>query len=154
MAKKRDTKTGAKGKAATRRAAELPKERSQSFYDRIAIVLAAIGLVVLFSLTVPNSGVLGGALRDGLRLLFGNGAYLLPVVLWLAAGALVFGYGKLSLPEVIGGGLLIYGVLLGWMAQPRIEIGRLVPSGRAESHRRLPGRRDWFPLPDGTGRGA
>jgi S-DNA-T family DNA segregation ATPase FtsK/SpoIIIE len=123
MAKKRDTKTGAKGKAATRRAAELPKERSQSFYDRIAIVLAAIGLVVLFSLTVPNSGVLGGALRDGLRLLFGNGAYLLPVVLWLAAGALVFGYGKLSLPEVIGGGLLIYGVLLGWMAQPESKSG-------------------------------
>ncbi|MCS7273175.1 MAG: DNA translocase FtsK 4TM domain-containing protein [Fimbriimonadales bacterium] len=77
-----------------------------------------LGLIVLISLTVPNSGALGATLRDGLRLLFGNGAFLLPIVLWLAAGALVFGYGKLSLPEVVGGGLLVFLAVLGWMAKP------------------------------------
>ncbi len=123
MAKSKGTRTGAKGKGQARRAAEPPKERSQQFYDRIAIALMAVGLVMLLSLTVPNSGVIGTALRDGLRLLFGNGAYLLPVVLWLASGALVFGYGKLSLPEVMGGGLLVYCVLLGWMAQPESKSG-------------------------------
>lgn len=123
MAKSKNTKSGARSRAQARQKAEPPKERSQQFYDRVAIVLVAIGLVMLLSLTVPNSGVVGTALRDGLRLLFGNGAYLLPVVLWLAAGALVFGYGKLSLPEVIGGGLLLYCVLLGWMAQPESRSG-------------------------------
>ncbi|MDM7461456.1 MAG: DNA translocase FtsK [bacterium] len=97
---------------------ELPKPRSQQFYDRVALLLTLLGLVALVSLTVPNSGVAGAALRDALRLLFGNGAFLLPVVLWLVAGALVFGYGKLALPEVIGGGMIVLLTLLGWMAQP------------------------------------
>ncbi|MCS7066880.1 MAG: DNA translocase FtsK, partial [Fimbriimonadales bacterium] len=123
MAKSKEAKSAAKSKAQARHKAEAPKQRSQQFYDRVAIALVAIGLVMLLSLTVPNSGVVGTALRDGLRLLFGNGAYLLPVVLWLAAGALVFGYGRLSLPEVIGGGLLLYCVLLGWMAQPESKSG-------------------------------
>ncbi|MEN3000275.1 MAG: DNA translocase FtsK [Armatimonadota bacterium] len=123
MAKSKEAKSAAKSKAQARHKAEPPKQRSQQFYDRVAIALVAIGLVMLLSLTVPNSGVVGTALRDGLRLLFGNGAYLLPVVLWLAAGALVFGYGRLSLPEVIGGGLLLYCVLLGWMAQPESKSG-------------------------------
>jgi S-DNA-T family DNA segregation ATPase FtsK/SpoIIIE len=104
--------------ASKRRVADAPKERPQQFYDRIAIGLALLGLVALVSLTVPNSGVVGATLRDGLKLLFGNGAFLLPVVLWVAAGALVFGYGKLSLPEVLTGGLMVYLALLGWLAQP------------------------------------
>jgi len=100
--KKRNGKARSAGK---RKVADAPKERPQQFYDRIAIGLVLLGLVALVSLTVPNSGVVGAALRDGLKLLFGNGAFLLPVVLWVAAGALVFGYGKLALPEVLTGGL-------------------------------------------------
>ncbi|MCS7190235.1 MAG: DNA translocase FtsK, partial [Fimbriimonadales bacterium] len=111
-------RNGSKRKTSGRRIAEPPKERSQQFYDRVAIFLVLLGLVALVSLTVPNSGVVGASLRDGLRLLFGNGAFLLPVVLWLAAGALVFGYGKLALPEVIGGGVIVFLTLLGWMAKP------------------------------------
>jgi S-DNA-T family DNA segregation ATPase FtsK/SpoIIIE len=113
--KKRNGKARSAGK---RKVADAPKERPQQFYDRIAIGLALLGLVALVSLTVPNSGVVGAALRDGLKLLFGNGAFLLPVVLWVAAGALVFGYGKLALPEVLTGGLIVYLALLGWLAQP------------------------------------
>jgi hypothetical protein len=113
--KKRNGKARSAGK---RKVADAPKERPQQFYDRIAIGLALLGLVALVSLTVPNSGVMGAALRDGLKLLFGNGAFLLPVVLWVAAGALVFGYGKLALPEVLTGGLIVYLALLGWLAQP------------------------------------
>jgi len=101
-----------------REGTDAPKERSQQFYDRVALVLVLIGLVALVSLTVPNSGAVGAALRDGLKLLFGNGAYLLPIVLWLAAGALVFGYGKRAIPEVVAGGLMVFLALLGWMAQP------------------------------------
>ncbi|GIV10771.1 MAG: DNA translocase FtsK [Fimbriimonadales bacterium] len=101
-----------------RRLPEPPKERPQQFYDRIALMLVLVGLIGLLSLTVPNSGAAGAALRDGLKLLFGNGAFLLPVVLWLAAGALAFGYGKLALPEVMGGGVIVFLTLLGWMAQP------------------------------------
>ncbi|MCX7993028.1 MAG: DNA translocase FtsK [Fimbriimonadales bacterium] len=111
-------RNGSKRKTSGRRISEPPKERSQQFYDRVAIFLVLLGLVALVSLTVPNSGVVGVSLRDGLRLLFGNGAFLLPVVLWLAAGALVFGYGKLALPEVIGGGVIVFLTLLGWMAKP------------------------------------
>jgi S-DNA-T family DNA segregation ATPase FtsK/SpoIIIE len=111
-------RSSGKRKTNGRRIADAPKERPQQFYDRVAIFLVLLGLVALLSLTVPNSGVLGASLRDGLRLLFGNGAFLLPVVLWLAAGALVFGYGKLALPEVIGGGVIVFLTLLGWMAKP------------------------------------
>ncbi|OYT74693.1 MAG: cell division protein FtsK [Armatimonadetes bacterium JP3_11] len=107
-----------KRKTNGRRIVDTPKERSQQFYDRIAIFLVLLGLVALLSLTVPNSGVLGASLRDGLKMLFGNGAFLLPAVLWLAAGALVFGYGKLALPEVISGGVIVFLTLLGWMAKP------------------------------------
>ncbi|BCW96696.1 MAG: DNA translocase FtsK 4TM domain-containing protein [Fimbriimonadales bacterium] len=111
-------RNGSKRGSTKRRAANAPKERPQQFYDRIALGLALLGIVALVSLTVPNSGVVGATLRDGLRLLFGSGAFLLPMVLWLAAGALVFGYGKLALPEVLGGGLIVYLALLGWLAQP------------------------------------
>ncbi|MFQ3610669.1 MAG: DNA translocase FtsK [Fimbriimonadales bacterium] len=112
-----------KAKRNGRRVEVAPKERSQQFYDRVAIGLVLLGLVMLMSLTVPQTGMVGESLREAMRLLFGNGAYLLPVVLWLSAGALVFGYGKLVLPEVIGGGLLVYLVLLGWMAQPDSQSG-------------------------------
>lgn len=111
-------RNGNKRKTNARRIEQKPKERSQQFYDRIALVLVLIGLTLLVSLVVPNSGVVGATLRDGLKLLFGNGAFLLPVVLWLAAGALVFGYGKIALPEVIGGGALLLLTLLGWIAKP------------------------------------
>ncbi len=112
-----------KAKRNGRRTVEAPKERSQQFYDRIAIGLVLLGLVMLMSLTLPQTGVVGESLREAMRLLFGNGAYLLPVVLWLSAGALVFGYGRLALPEVIGGGLLVYLVLLAWMARPDAQSG-------------------------------
>jgi DNA segregation ATPase FtsK/SpoIIIE, S-DNA-T family len=131
--KKRNGKARSAGK---RKVADAPKERPQQFYDRIAIGLVLLGLVALLSLTVPNSGVVGTALRDGLKLLFGNGAFLLPVVLWVAAGALVFGYGKLALPEVLTGGLIVYLALLGWLAQPE-RVGRLVRGGRAAGVGRL-----------------
>ncbi|MCX7924846.1 MAG: DNA translocase FtsK [Fimbriimonadales bacterium] len=111
-------RSNSKRKTSGRRIPEPPKERPQQFYDRIAIILVLLGLIALVSLTVPNSGALGASLREGLKLLFGNGAFLLPVMLWLAAGALVFGYGKLALPEVIGGGLIVLLTLLGWMAKP------------------------------------
>ncbi len=111
-------RSSSKRKTNGRRIPEPPKERPQQFYDRIALMLVLMGLVGLVSLTVPNSGAAGAALRDGLKLLFGNGAFLLPVVLWLAAGALAFGYGKLALPEVIGGGVIVFLTLLGWMAKP------------------------------------
>ena len=111
-------RNSSKRKTSGRRISEPPKERSQQFYDRVALALVLLGLVALVSLTVPNSGVLGASLRDGLKLLFGNGAFLLPGVLWLAAGALVFGYGRLALPEVIGGGVIVFLTLLGWMAKP------------------------------------
>lgn len=110
-------------KKASKQAVRPAKERSPLFYDRVAIGLGILGLLVLLSLTVPQKGIVGTFLSDGLRLLFGNGAYLLPMVLWLSAGALVFGVGKLALPEVIGGGLLLYLVLLGWMAQPDSQTG-------------------------------
>jgi S-DNA-T family DNA segregation ATPase FtsK/SpoIIIE len=114
-------RNGGKRGSSKRKGADAPKERPQQFYDRVALVLVLLGLVALVSLTVPNSGVAGAALRDGLKLLFGNGAFLLPLVLWLAAGALVFGYGRLALPEVLSGGLLVYLALLGWMAQPSVR---------------------------------
>jgi S-DNA-T family DNA segregation ATPase FtsK/SpoIIIE len=127
-------RNGGKRGSSKRKGADAPKERPQQFYDRVALVLVLLGLVALVSLTVPNSGVAGAALRDGLKLLFGNGAFLLPLVLWLAAGALVFGYGRLALPEVLSGGLMVYLALLGWMAQPSaqgnwFEAGALRASG-------------------------
>jgi S-DNA-T family DNA segregation ATPase FtsK/SpoIIIE len=127
-------RNGGKRGSSKRKGADAPKERPQQFYDRVALVLVLLGLVALVSLTVPNSGVAGAALRDGLKLLFGDGAFLLPLVLWLAAGALVFGYGRLALPEVLSGGLIVYFALLGWLAQPSaqgnwFEAGALRASG-------------------------
>ena len=122
-----------KRKSVSKRGAPPPKERSPLFYDRLAIGLAIAGLLVLLSLTMPQKGVVGTFLSDSLCLLFGNGAYLLPLVLWLSAGALVFGVGKLALPEVIGGGLLLYLVLLGWMAQPESQSGNWFHSGALKS---------------------
>ncbi len=110
-------------KRAGKRSSEAPKERSQQFYDRVAIGLVVLGLLLLLSLTLQKSGVIGTSLREGLQLLFGNGAYLLPIVLWLSAGALILGYGRIALSEVIAGGLLFYLVLLGWMARPDAQTG-------------------------------
>lgn len=120
---KRATVNGKKKSTTVKKAPEPPKERSQRFYDTIAILLITLGLVTLISLTVPNSGAVGLTLRDTLRLLFGTGAYLMPVVLWISAGALMFGAGRLSLPEVIGGGVMLFMVILGWLAKPESQSG-------------------------------
>lgn len=118
MAKRASSSDVKRKRATTKKAPEPPKERSQRFYDTVSIVLVAAGLVILISLMGTDSGMMGNPLRDTMRLLFGNGAFLMPIVLWLSAGALMFGYGKLSLPEVIGGGALLFLVVLGWLAKP------------------------------------
>ncbi len=93
-------------------------ERGQRFYDTFAIVLIALGALSLISLLLRETGFLGRALQDVLRLLFGVGAYLIPLVCWTMASIMLLGAKRFSMPSVIAGALLVFLSVISWSAHP------------------------------------
>lgn len=85
--------------------------------DTTAILLAVAGCVVAAGLALANRGVIGEIAADVFRMLFGVGAWLVPPLLWIFAGAAAFGR-KLRMPRFMGGFLLITLCVLGFVARP------------------------------------
>ncbi|NUL82907.1 MAG: hypothetical protein HUU60_09325 [Armatimonadetes bacterium] len=101
-----------------RRRPEPPKERDARFYDRAAFGLAAAGALALVCLILPDSGEIGRALRSGLTLTFGMGAFIFPLMFWVAAVAIYAGKERRSAPEVLIGSALLFVTVLAALANP------------------------------------
>lgn len=98
-------------------AARKDAKRKPRRNDTSVIVLAVAGCVVAAGLALANRGVVGEVVADLFRMLFGIGAWLVPPILWLLAGALAFNR-KLAIPRFMGGLLLIAVCILAFAARP------------------------------------
>jgi S-DNA-T family DNA segregation ATPase FtsK/SpoIIIE len=92
----------------------------QSRREIAAILLLATGAIVAAGLLLGDRGVVGEVAAEFLRMVFGIGAWLVPPLLWVFAGALAFGR-QLRLPRFVGGLSLIILAVLGFAARQGLD---------------------------------
>lgn len=92
------------------------RERTQRFYDTVAIALIALGTLAVAGLLSRDTGVLGNALGDILRLFLGIGSFFVPLLFWCVGVIFLFGGRRFSRPHVLVGSSLIYLSLVGWIS--------------------------------------
>lgn len=85
--------------------------------DALGIAAFAAALVMVVALSLGNAGVLGSALGGFFSLLFGRGAWAVPVVLVLFGVALFAGRHRLELSRLTWGVLLIFMAVVGAFAR-------------------------------------
>jgi S-DNA-T family DNA segregation ATPase FtsK/SpoIIIE len=98
------------------KAAIQPRQGAQSpelWEDVAGICLIALGLICVLALSLPDTGLVGGALGSVLRSLFGRGAWAMPLVTVGIGASLLFGRRWREVPKVVWGLSLLYAALLG-----------------------------------------
>lgn len=98
------------------------------WFDIAGVLLVAAGIVVLLSLLVADTGVLGGAAGGALQSLFGKGAWVAPPFLLILGVALLLGRRTVKVGILAWGLLLLCLAILGFMAKT---------SGRYFDHERV-----------------
>ncbi|GIV02517.1 MAG: DNA translocase FtsK [Fimbriimonadales bacterium] len=103
------------------------KEVSHRRTDVFGVVLIATSLILVLSLALPDTGVLGGTVATVLTGLFGRGAWLCPILPAVAGFGLLFGRLALRVDHVSFGLLLVYLSVLGFLAKGSPEGDYLDP---------------------------
>lgn len=85
--------------------------------DALGIAAFAMALVMVVALALGNAGVLGSALGGFFSLLFGRGAWAVPVVLAVFGFALFAGRHRMELSRLTWGVLLIFMAIVGAFAR-------------------------------------
>ena len=108
-AKKSTTRSPSRTKSRSRKANGTPIITPATLRSIVAVVLLAAGVITLIALFLPGGGILNGYVEGFLRPLFGQGAWLLAVLL-LVAGVLVERAPKVdnSWITVALGGLIVF----------------------------------------------
>ena len=112
--KPRTAKDAAASNNAPRRL-KTPRANTRLFYDIAGIALVAVGLVLLATLCLPNTGgenVFGRATIHGMRLLVGQGVWLFPFVLTGIGAMLALGKSR-SWDNSLGA-ILLFLVFVAW----------------------------------------
>jgi DNA segregation ATPase FtsK/SpoIIIE, S-DNA-T family len=86
--------------------------------DIFGVLLLALAVVALLSLFLGDTGVIGRALSGFLKLLFGKGAWGMPVVLAGVGVAVIRGRRSIEVTNVTIGLFLMFLALLGTLARP------------------------------------
>lgn len=86
--------------------------------DILGVLLLAFASIAGFSLAVPDSGVLGGAIDGLLRLLCGDGAWAVAAALAVVGVTLIAGRKVISVTPLAWGVLTLFLTLLGILARP------------------------------------
>ncbi len=86
--------------------------------DIVGIVCIAIALIAGISLVLSDSGIIGQALSNFLRLLFGQGSWVVCVCFLLMGVGAIAGKRKISVNQLGIGLTLIFLAILGMIAQP------------------------------------
>jgi len=87
-------------------------------FDIAGVLLIAIGLVLLFSQLLSDTGILGFAVSTVFRSLFGRGAWVLSLVFGGIGGGLIAGQRKIELSHLAFGLSLVFLAILGVLANP------------------------------------
>jgi S-DNA-T family DNA segregation ATPase FtsK/SpoIIIE len=87
-------------------------------FDIAGVFLIAIGLVLLFSQLLADTGILGFAVSTLFRTLFGRGAWVLSLVFAGVGGGLIAGQRKIELGHLVAGLSLVFLAILGLLASP------------------------------------
>jgi S-DNA-T family DNA segregation ATPase FtsK/SpoIIIE len=87
------------------------------WYDVAGISLITIGVIIFLSLILPDTGVLGGAAGGTMRMLFGAGAWVTPVVLLIIGCALLIGKRSVQVNMLAWGLAIVCLAILGFMGK-------------------------------------
>lgn len=84
------------------------REPAHKLPDIAGISLVALSLILLVALGMQNAGLLGDGIAAVFRMLFGQAAWVVPIVLFVAGIALIFGHSKFQAGRVTWGAALIF----------------------------------------------
>lgn len=101
----------------TRTVRRARKEAEHRWYDIAGIALIAAGVIVLLSLVMRDTGVLGDAAGQVLRMLFGKGAWAIPFMLALMGVAVLLGRRRAKLGVFARGLVIVCLAILGFLAK-------------------------------------
>ncbi|HET6645027.1 MAG TPA: DNA translocase FtsK 4TM domain-containing protein [Fimbriimonadales bacterium] len=101
----------------TRTVRRARKEAEHRWYDIAGIALIAAGVIVLLSLLLRDTGVLGDAAGQALRMLFGKGAWAIPLMLALMGVAVLLGRRRAKLGIFAWGLVIVCLAILGFLAK-------------------------------------
>jgi S-DNA-T family DNA segregation ATPase FtsK/SpoIIIE len=85
-------------------------------FDLFGVLLIAIGIILLLSQVLADTGIIGAAIGVVFRTLFGRGAWLISVVFAAVGGGLIAGQRKLELSHLLIGLTLAFLAILGVLA--------------------------------------
>lgn len=108
--------TSGRGGPARRRRGE--PDLSHRWYDIFGVTLIALGIVTILSMILSNTGVVGGVLKDVLRLLFGRGAWAVSALFAGLGVATLAGRRAIAISRLTWGLTLIFLALIGAFALP------------------------------------
>lgn len=94
-----------------------PKKNVRS--DATGIALITLALVTVFALSLGNGGILGDGLANVFRLLVGNVAWMLPVIMGFAGIAIIAGRTNVKVSRVTIGALLAFVGIVSLFARTR-----------------------------------
>lgn len=87
-------------------------------FDVTGVLLCALGLVTFLSLLLPDTGILGVFIGEGIGHLLGRGAWLAPFGLTSLGVAIVLGRRRIKVNHLTVGLLLVFVAVLGFLARP------------------------------------
>lgn len=87
--------------------------------DVAGVLLLAAAVIVLLSLLMPDTGILGTLIGGSLRMLLGQGAWAAPIPLAILGLATLLGKKKLKVGILTWGLLLLFAATLGFIAMAR-----------------------------------
>jgi DNA segregation ATPase FtsK/SpoIIIE, S-DNA-T family len=108
-------KPQSKSMARSRKTKEAPPQRVP---DIAGILLLALSVVLLIGLAMRQGGLIGDSLAGFFSLLFGRGAWVVPIILGALGIGLITGKSQIRAQHLIWGATLIFLGILGGLAKP------------------------------------
>lgn len=107
-------KTQSKSMARSRKTTETPQRAP----DIAGILLLALSVILLIGLAMRQGGLIGDSLAGFFSLLFGRGAWIVPIVLGGVGLGLITGKSRIRANHLLWGATLIFLGILGGLAKP------------------------------------
>ena len=93
-----------------------PSDSDHRWTDVAGVLLLAAAVIVLLSLLMPDTGVLGTLIGSSLRMLLGQGAWVAPIPLAILGLATLLGKRKLKVSMLTWGLVCLFAATLGFVA--------------------------------------
>jgi S-DNA-T family DNA segregation ATPase FtsK/SpoIIIE len=87
-------------------------------FDVAGVLFCALGLVTFLSLLLPDTGILGAVIGEGIGHLLGRGVWLAPIGFTCLGVAIVLGRRRIKVNHLTLGLVLVFVAVLGFLARP------------------------------------